>query len=122
MFMPRPGCPGACRTGKIGRSSRGGPGRPPRSYAARISDGRPGVARNVRRPRTLDARFDEALALQAVADAHGKIRTGRMLKLQFGQSFADLYATEGLARVDAAFCALLAAADPALGARLAAAR
>jgi len=45
-----------------------------------------------------------------------------MLKLQFGLSFADLYATDGLARVDAAFCTLLAGADPGLGARLAAAR
>jgi NADPH-dependent glutamate synthase beta subunit-like oxidoreductase/NAD(P)H-flavin reductase len=74
------------------------------------------------RPHALDASFDEALALQAVGDAHGKIRTGGMLKLQFGLSFADLYATQGLARVDAAFFALLAAADPALGQRLAAAR
>jgi NADPH-dependent glutamate synthase beta subunit-like oxidoreductase/NAD(P)H-flavin reductase len=45
-----------------------------------------------------------------------------MLKLEFGLSFADLYATGGLARVDGAFCAHLAAADAPLAARLAAAR
>jgi NADPH-dependent glutamate synthase beta subunit-like oxidoreductase/NAD(P)H-flavin reductase len=70
----------------------------------------------------LDASFDAALALHAAGHAHRKTRTGGMLKLEFGLSFADLYATAGLARVDAAFCAQLVAADPALGARLAAAR
>ncbi len=41
-----------------------------------------------------------------------------MLKLAFGLTFPDLYATEGLARVDAAFLAFLRAADPALAERL----
>ena len=45
-----------------------------------------------------------------------------MLKLEFGMAFEDLHSTAGLARVDAAFCAQLTAADPTLGARLAAAR
>jgi hypothetical protein len=45
-----------------------------------------------------------------------------MLKLAFGLIFPDLYATEGLARVDAAFLAFLRAADAVLSDRLAAAR
>jgi NADPH-dependent glutamate synthase beta subunit-like oxidoreductase/NAD(P)H-flavin reductase len=45
-----------------------------------------------------------------------------MLKLEFGLAFDDLYATAGLARVDAAFCTHLAGADASLGARLAAVR
>ncbi len=45
-----------------------------------------------------------------------------MLRLEFGLSFDDLYATAGLARVDAAFCAQLALADAPLAARLASAR
>ena len=45
-----------------------------------------------------------------------------MLRLEFGLSFDDLYATAGLGRVDAAFCAQLALADAPLAARLAAAR
>jgi NADPH-dependent glutamate synthase beta subunit-like oxidoreductase/NAD(P)H-flavin reductase len=45
-----------------------------------------------------------------------------MLKLGFGFDFADLYATAGLQRLDAAFCAWLAEGDGALAARLATAR
>jgi hypothetical protein len=45
-----------------------------------------------------------------------------MLKLAFGLTFPDLYATEGLARVDASFLAFLRAADAGLAERLAAAR
>ncbi|MEP6998041.1 MAG: pyridine nucleotide-disulfide oxidoreductase, partial [Betaproteobacteria bacterium] len=45
-----------------------------------------------------------------------------MLKLGFGLTFTDLYATEGLARVDAAFLAFMHAADPGLAQRLASAR
>ncbi len=45
-----------------------------------------------------------------------------MLKLAFGLTFPDLYATDGLARVDASFLAFLRAADAALAERLAAAR
>lgn len=45
-----------------------------------------------------------------------------MLKLGFGFDFADLYATAGLQRLDAAFCAWLAEGDGALATRLAAAR
>ncbi len=44
-----------------------------------------------------------------------------MLKLAFGLTFTDLYATEGLARVDASFLAFLRAADAGLAGRLAAA-
>ncbi len=45
-----------------------------------------------------------------------------MLKLEFGLGFEDLYATAGLARVDAAFCAQLAEAEAPLAVRLASAR
>jgi NADPH-dependent glutamate synthase beta subunit-like oxidoreductase/NAD(P)H-flavin reductase len=45
-----------------------------------------------------------------------------MLKLGFGLSFDDLYATAGLARVDAAFLTHLATVDAALAARLATGR
>jgi NADPH-dependent glutamate synthase beta subunit-like oxidoreductase/NAD(P)H-flavin reductase len=45
-----------------------------------------------------------------------------MSKLGFGLSFDDLYAADGLARVDAAFLTHLATADAALAARLAAGR
>jgi len=45
-----------------------------------------------------------------------------MLKLAFGLTFPDLYATDGLARVDASFLAFLRAADATLAERLAAAR
>jgi hypothetical protein len=45
-----------------------------------------------------------------------------MLKLAFGLNFADLYATAGLARVDASFLAFLRAADAGLAERLVAAR
>src|SRR6185503_20141524 len=45
-----------------------------------------------------------------------------MLKLAFGLNFADLYATAGLARVDASFLAFLRAADAGLAERLIAAR
>src|SRR6476659_286927 len=45
-----------------------------------------------------------------------------MLKLAFGLTFPDLYATDGLARVDASFLAFLRAADAGLAERLAAAR
>ena len=45
-----------------------------------------------------------------------------MLKLAFGLTFPDLYATEGLARVDAAFLAFLRAADAGLAQRLVAGR
>jgi NADPH-dependent glutamate synthase beta subunit-like oxidoreductase/NAD(P)H-flavin reductase len=45
-----------------------------------------------------------------------------MPDLGFGLSFRDLYAREGLLRVDAAFVGLLGEADPALRARLEAAR
>ena len=40
----------------------------------------------------------------------------------FGLAFADLYTVEGAARIDALFIDALRAADPALAARLAAAR
>jgi hypothetical protein len=45
-----------------------------------------------------------------------------MLKFAFGLTFPDLYASEGLARVDASFLAFLRAADAGLAERLAAAR
>jgi len=45
-----------------------------------------------------------------------------MLKLAFGLNFPDLYATAGLAKVDAAFLAFLCKADAVLSERLAAAR
>jgi NADPH-dependent glutamate synthase beta subunit-like oxidoreductase/NAD(P)H-flavin reductase len=45
-----------------------------------------------------------------------------MLKLRFGFAFTDLYSGAGLQRLDAAFCAWLAAADVTLAERLAAAR
>ena len=45
-----------------------------------------------------------------------------MLKLAFGLTFPDLYATEGLASVDASFLAFLRAADAGLAERLAAGR
>ena len=41
-----------------------------------------------------------------------------MLKLGFGFDFADLYATAGLQRLDAAFCAWLAEGDAALAGEL----
>ncbi len=44
------------------------------------------------------------------------------LEPAFGITFADLYATDGLARVDSAFVAFLALADAALATRLASAR
>jgi len=45
-----------------------------------------------------------------------------MMKLAFGLTFGDLYATEGLARIDAAFVDFLRVADAALAQRLLAAR
>ncbi len=45
-----------------------------------------------------------------------------MLKLSFGLSFADLYAVDGLSRVDAAFLKFLATADPSLAKQLQATR
>jgi NADPH-dependent glutamate synthase beta subunit-like oxidoreductase/NAD(P)H-flavin reductase len=45
-----------------------------------------------------------------------------MLKLEFGFTFSDLYSGRGLERLDAAFRGWLAAAEPALAARLTAAR
>src|SRR3970040_1946662 len=45
-----------------------------------------------------------------------------MLRLRFNLSFEDLYARDGLARVDAAFLEFLGEADAALLARLLAAR
>ena len=45
-----------------------------------------------------------------------------MLKLAFGFAFPDLYSGPGLERLDVAFCAWLADAEPSLAARLTAAR
>ncbi len=45
-----------------------------------------------------------------------------MLNLSFGMAFPDLYDRDGLARLDAAFLCFLETADPALQARLVAAR
>ncbi|MGB1539724.1 MAG: hypothetical protein ACPG80_02080, partial [Rickettsiales bacterium] len=44
------------------------------------------------------------------------------LNLAFGLSFADLYSTEGLAKLDAAFLGELSASEPELSAQLLAAR